>query len=47
LGLYLIAKEGTDIHQTANRDKTLFFEDFVEFEAIVRTILGSANLPAR
>ncbi len=37
--VYLIAKAGTDIHQTANRDKAFFFEDFAEFEDIVRTIL--------
>lgn len=40
--VYLIARLGTNIHQTSNRDKVSFFVDLTEFEALVRTILFPA-----
>jgi hypothetical protein len=37
--VYLIARLGTNIQQTSNREKVAFFVDLTEFEALVRTIL--------
>ena len=38
--VYLIAQLGTDIHQTANRDKVSFFNNLAGFDAVIRAILS-------
>ena len=37
--VHLIAQAGTDIHQTAARDNVLFFDDLIQFEAVIDAIL--------
>lgn len=38
--VHLVAQVNTDIHQTTNRDKVIFFKDLIEFETIIRKILS-------
>jgi len=37
--VHLIAQAGTDIHQNAARDNVLFFDDLIQFEAVIDAIL--------
>jgi hypothetical protein len=44
--VYLIAKSGTDIHQTAKRDQVLFFQNFEELEKILTYIFDNIDIPS-
>lgn len=39
--VFIIAHDGTDIHQTAQRNETSFFGDLPDFEKLVRGIVAS------
>ena len=39
--VYLIAKQGTDIHQTAARQEVIFYTDLYDFEKIVVKIFNN------
>lgn len=43
--VYLIAKNGTDIHQTAKRDQVLFFRNFEELEKVLTYIFDNIDGP--
>ena len=41
--VYLVAREGTDIHQTASRRLVNFYKDYDEFSRLLRGILSDAT----
>ena len=41
--VYLIAREGTDIHQAHGRNLTRFYSDFSSYEQVVGEILAKAR----